>query len=167
MKNYTFILTFNNEAPKGEWRILDISEGGATEAMFDASKIVFRFPYTDEGNGTNVPPATVREKYEALVGRPEFINYDDPPEIPNLVEMIADEDECAWDQPCAFGYRVEHHAVYCHNEKWLYAPSKCRRHSGNSVWGDEAWPHDKCRGYKPNPNFKPVVQERNRIPARR
>src|SRR3990167_11162825 len=34
----------------------------------------------------------------------------------NLVELIGGEDDCAFDQPCAFGHRVNGHAVYCHNE---------------------------------------------------
>ena len=69
----------------------------------------------------------------SIIGRPEFIDYDEPPQMPNIVEMVADQDDCAWDQPCAFGYRVEHHAVYCHNEKWLYAPG--------SVVGTKASPY--------------------------
>lgn len=106
--------------------------------------IVFTLPFLEEHWGLDVPPEEFRNKFEELEGRPEFIDYDDPPSMPNLVEIIADEDACDWDQPCAFGYRVEGHAVYCHNEKWLYAPRKCWRNRDDQ-------PHEKCRGFKPNP----------------
>lgn len=45
----------------------------------------------------------------------------------NIVELIADDDDCAFDQPCKWGHRVEAHAVYCHNIGWADAPRKCRR----------------------------------------
>lgn len=35
--------------------------------------------------------------------------------MPSLVELIANNDDCAFDQACVFGRRVEDHAVYCHN----------------------------------------------------
>ena len=41
----------------------------------------------------------------------------------NLVELVSDD--CAFDQPCKHGHRVESHAVYCHNEKANVR--KCRR----------------------------------------
>ncbi len=85
------------------------------------------------------PPAALRAEYERLIGRGEFIPESEAEGRPvNLVEMVSDED-CGFDQPCAHGYRVEQHAVYCHNETWLYAPRKCHRR--------EDWPHSDCPGY--------------------
>ena len=68
----------------------------------------------------------------------------------NLVEMVADGDDCAFDQPCKFGHRVEGHAVYCHNDEWYDSPRKCRRtwYTGGEV-KDET-----CPGFQPNPAFK-------------
>ena len=60
----------------------------------------------------------------------------------NIVEMTADED-CAFDQPCYFGYRVDTHAVYCHCDAWPNSPRKCRRNRAN-------YRHEDCPGYVPN-----------------
>jgi hypothetical protein len=68
----------------------------------------------------------------------------------NLVELIGDPDECAFDQPCAHGHRVEWHAVYCHNDTWPGAPRKCRR---SWYTGGEERDED-CPGYAPNPEYK-------------
>ena len=70
----------------------------------------------------------------------------------NLVEMIADQEDCAFDQSCKFGHRVEHHAVYCQNDKWEDGPRKCRR-----TWytGGEDKDED-CEGYKPNLNYRKI-----------
>lgn len=67
--------------------------------------------------------------------------------VVNLVELIAGEDECAFDQPCGYGHRVDGHAVYCHNEKWPDAPRKCRRtwYTGGEVRDED------CEGFWPNP----------------
>ena len=64
----------------------------------------------------------------------------------NLVEMFADEEDCAFDQPCAYGHRVEGHSVYCHNNHWKDAPRKCHR-----TWftGGEVRDED-CPGFKTN-----------------
>lgn len=68
----------------------------------------------------------------------------------NIVEVIADPGECAFDQPCKFGNRVDGHAVYCHNELWEDSPRKCRRtwSSGGETKGED------CPGFQPNQNFK-------------
>lgn len=68
-----------------------------------------------------------------------------------LVEMMADEDECAFDQPCKYGHRVSCHAVYCHNDTWNDAPTKCRRtwYTGGDVRDED------CPGYAQNPDYKP------------
>jgi hypothetical protein len=88
-----------------------------------------------------------------------------PPPLPpkrerrvlNLVELIADEEEGGgFDQPCAFGNRVGHHAVYCHNDAWPDAPSKCRRGKECAeVYGipEEENRHEDCPGFVANPDF--------------
>jgi len=42
----------------------------------------------------------------------------------SLVELVVDEDDCAFDQECRFGHRVEGHAVYCKCPRWG-SPRKC------------------------------------------
>lgn len=68
----------------------------------------------------------------------------------NIVELVADHDDCAFDQPCKFGHRVECHAVYCHNDKWKEGPRKCRRtwYTGGEVRDED------CEGFAPNPDYK-------------
>lgn len=139
MRRYTYGHVHGDDG--AFWIIQDMGDKGY---LSFADPIVFKMPFLKEHWDLDVPPEEFRRKFEELSGRPEFIDYDDPPSMPNIVEMAADEDGCAWDQPCAFGYRVEEHAVYCHNEKWLYAPRKCRRNRDDL-------PHEKCRGFKPNP----------------
>lgn len=66
----------------------------------------------------------------------------------NLVELACDES--ALDQRCAFGNRVESHAVYCHNDAWTDSPRKCRR-----TWYTRGETKDEdCPGFQPNPEFK-------------
>jgi hypothetical protein len=64
----------------------------------------------------------------------------------NLVELLCEDGEAAFDQACAHGHYVRGHAVYCHNEDWPEAPRKCRR-----TWytGGETRDED-CPGYKAN-----------------
>ena len=70
----------------------------------------------------------------------------------NLVEMLADDDESSFDQPCKYGNRVDGHAVYCHNETWKDAPRKCRQ---TWYWGKEKDREDKdCKGFSPNAEYK-------------
>lgn len=69
----------------------------------------------------------------------------------NVVELLAlgDEDEeCAFDQPCAHGHRVGSHSVYCHHpkgiaRKCIYRWQTPAEHEGN-----------ECGGYTPNPDYK-------------
>ena len=76
----------------------------------------------------------------------------------NLVELIADDEDCAFDQPCAFGHRVETHAVYCHNSEWPDAPRKCRR-----TWYTGGKERDEdCPGYKPNPASPNIKNEHDK-----
>lgn len=60
----------------------------------------------------------------------------------NIVELMADDEDCAWDQPCKYGHRVGGHAVYCHNDEWLDGPRKCRRGAADYL-------HKDCPGYAP------------------
>ena len=71
------------------------------------------------------------------------LDHEHPDDL-QLVELIAEE--CAYDQPCAHGHRVESHAVYCHNRTWEKAPRKCHRtwYSG----GEER--DEDCPGYLVN-----------------
>ena len=74
----------------------------------------------------------------------------------NIVEMIQEPgSDCAFDQPCKFGHRVEGHAVYCHNDAWQDGPRKCRR-----TWytGGESKDED-CPGFQPNPEFKGTLNQ--------
>lgn len=148
MSRYTY--GHRHTAEGAHWYIQDMGTKGYCN---HDDPVVFTLPFKEEHWELDVPPDELRAKYEELEGRPEFVNWDDPPAMPNIVELVADEDDCAWDQPCAFGHRVESHAVYCHNDKWLYAPRKCRRRQASS-WLGEAWPHEDCRGFKPNPLLK-------------
>lgn len=69
----------------------------------------------------------------------------------NIVEAIQESDaDCAFDQPCKFGHRVDGHAIYCHNDEWTDSPRKCRR-----TWysGGETKDED-CPGFQPNMAFK-------------
>lgn len=139
MGDYTYLLTFSKDTPDGEWQILDLSKVSFSEAFGDPSKVVFSCPTGSDVDG--LPPEALRKKYEELLGRPEFIEHPDT-STPNIVEIVADEEDCAWDQPCKFGYRVQTHAVYCHCDGWLYSPRKCRRNRTDFL-------HENCRGFKP------------------
>jgi hypothetical protein len=67
----------------------------------------------------------------------------------NIVELVADADDCAFDQRCKFGHRVEGHAVYCHNDAWVDGPRKCRR-----SWYTNGQTRDEdCPGFQPNDAF--------------
>lgn len=62
----------------------------------------------------------------------------------NIVEIAtAGDDDCAFDQPCYFGHRVESHAVYCHNDAWPDSPRKCRRNRDD-------YRHEDCPGFVAN-----------------
>lgn len=131
---------------KAKWHAFDDRDGGYW--AFENGEEVFKFPARDDDGDAWGPPA-VRAEYERLI---EYDPGYDPAGPVNLVEMIQDEDaDCAFDQPCAFGHRVNGHAVYCHNSKWLYAPGKCRR-----TWYTGGKTRDEdCEGFQPNPRFDP------------
>jgi hypothetical protein len=67
-------------------------------------------------------------------------------DIINLVELVADDDESAFNQPCKHGNLMFGHAVYCHNSKWADAPRKCRRtwYTGGEVRDED------CEGFAHN-----------------
>ena len=70
----------------------------------------------------------------------------------NIVELIAagEDRDCAFDQPCKYGRRVEEYAVYCHNLEWAESPMKCRR-----TWYTNGKVRDEdCRGFAQNLNYK-------------
>lgn len=66
----------------------------------------------------------------------------------NRVELVAETDACAWDQPCAFGHRVDDHAVYCHHAEWTESPRKCRRGRSSD------YRHEDCPGFLANPRYE-------------
>ena len=68
----------------------------------------------------------------------------------NVVELVADPSECASDQRCRFGNRVDGHAVYCHNDRWTDSPRKCRRtwYTGGKTKDED------CPGFEKNLEFK-------------
>lgn len=139
--------TFETGEMIGEYRICDYD--APRDKGYQAQCVWSRLLTKDDEECDPYPPDVCAE-YERLCGRGEFIDWDEPPAMPNIVELFVGEDECAWDQPCAFGNRVDGHAVYCHNEKWLYAPRKCRRtwYTGGRVRDED------CRGFKQNPFYK-------------
>lgn len=149
MSRYSIITRFDDKYPKGRYYILDSGDKGYSSVH---DKEIFDYPF--EGFQDEYP-LEFRKKYEELCGRPEFIEFDHNKATGTtnqIVEMItAGDDDCAYDQPCKFGHRVEGHAVYCHNEGWLYSPRKCRR---SWYTGGETRDED-CKGYQPNPNYKP------------
>ena len=73
----------------------------------------------------------------------------------NIVEAIAVNDGCAFDQRCKFGHRVEDHAVYCHNDQWNDSPRKCRRtwYTGGEIKDED------CPGFQPNPRPQAPPQQ--------
>lgn len=138
---YTYSLVFGPEnGYRGSWYILDTSIEGWQWGNHKRA-IVAEFPYNEDNSHDGRPPLVLRQKYEELLGRSEFEETREAPF--NIVTLLADENDCGYDQVCAYGYRVETHAVYCHHTGWLYAPSKCKR------GGD--WPHAECPGYLANP----------------
>ena len=74
----------------------------------------------------------------------------------DLVEFLISsmEEDNAFDQPCKYGYRVNGHAVYCHNKKWKDAPRKCRRswYTGNYDNTNEDSDY-ACKGFEKNENY--------------
>lgn len=141
---YTYSLVYDRKSPKGRWQIIDMGDKGYCSSddpvIWTIENAVLADPDSDMH-----PPREVRAEYERLIGF-DPLKAPPPTEIVNIVEVIADGDDCAFDQPCAYGHRVDGHAVYCHNDWWLYAPRKCRR---SWYTGGETRDED-CEGYRPN-----------------
>lgn len=138
---YSYRCSFSERG--GFWQIVKIGDYGPDGDEL----VVWETEYGPLEKDPLYPPKVVRDKFEALIGyKPDAVA--EP--VVNLVELFCDDEDSVFDQPCVYGNRVDGHAVYCHNEKWLYAPRKCRR-----TWytGGETRDED-CEGYKPNPNFK-------------
>jgi hypothetical protein len=82
----------------------------------------------------------------------------------NVVEALAgnpcdDPEGGGFDQPCVFGNRVGHHAVYCHNSTWPDSPRKCRRGPGYARLhgiSEKENRHENCPGFCANPDYKPT-----------
>lgn len=110
--------------------------------------VVWSRPYVEGEDCEGRPfPKDVRQKYEELVGKPEFDPNWQGDYAVNLVELVDDEDGSGWNLPCRWAYCVANHSNYCHNDGWLYSPRKCRR--GSLWYGDE--PFETCPGFAPNP----------------
>lgn len=130
-------LVFQGNPLQGEWQIV---VGASYEKNL---QILWTRPHNaEEQLGEYLWPSDMRAEYERITGKAEF----SPQEIAiNVVEMVASEDEQGCRQPCRFGNLVEGHAVYCHNEGWLYAPRKCRR-----TWYTDGKVRDEdCPGFRP------------------
>ena len=132
---------FVDGGESGFWRIRDL-DNRLKDLSDYPGKIAWQRAVVD-GEVFDRYPADVRAAFERLTGRSEFSDASKP-ESPNVVEMIDDEPGSGFNQICRYGYLVEGHAVYCHNDRWLYAPRKCRR-----TWatGGEVRDED-CRGFE-------------------
>jgi hypothetical protein len=142
---FTYSLVFEGGA--SEWRIYELNPDGCADHIFNEDrKPLFTFPWCEAHDEGLRPPLEVRAKYEELIGYDP--TYEGKPFV-NLVEMIDDGEAGGFNQPCRYGNLCEGHAVYCHNEKWLYGPRKCRRtwYTGGDVRDED------CEGYEPNPHF--------------
>ena len=146
---YSISNVFSAENRDGIWKI-SAAPAGRNYMSITGDELIWAGAAGEDNQKNGKPPPSVCAEYERLLGYSKVVV---PAPTFNVVEALADDDDCAFDQPCAYGHRVESYAVYCHNESWLYAPRKCRRHSGNSGWGDEPWPHEECGGYLPNPRI--------------
>lgn len=139
-EDYWKRLIFSHEAPGGEYQIV--------QGEWEAEKVIWRREYVEEENlGQYSWPADMRSEYERLTGKPEFDPEWDGNSFVNLVEMISDEQ--GFNQPCAYGNLCDGHAVYCHNDGWLYSPRKCRRtwYTGGEVRDED------CPGFVANPRL--------------
>ncbi len=121
---------------------------GGRDADGNEQGIVWRRAHRkDEDCGEYFWPADVRAEYERLSGKPEFDPDWDGRSPINAVEFITENQ--GFNQSCAFGNLCEDHAVYCHNDGWLYSPRKCIR-----TWHTQGEIRDEdCPGFKPNPRL--------------
>jgi len=70
-------------------------------------------------------------------------------EVPDFVASVLSgmEDDCAYDQPCKFGFRVSDHSVYCENKDM--PNRKCH----NTWFSGGQYKDEDCKGYSPNPDY--------------
>ena len=141
MSAYGISSEYSRSFPKGRWTIRD------GDAKPYPGKIVWERRIKPADAEHDPYPPDLRAEFERLTGKPEFSRFDEASEskVINIVEMVAEAtEEGGFNQPCRFGYLVERHAVYCHNDGWLYAPRKCRRtwYTGGEVKDED------CRGFK-------------------
>ena len=148
-KRYHYALMFDGTG--AHWIIYDAVEldnlGGCRE--------IFRVPAKEEDG----LPIELKNEYERLI---EWQEGDSTDASINIVEFIAERSE--FNQKCKYGKLVHDYGVYCHNTKWLYAPTKCHR-----TWytrGKE--PDEDCEGYKPNEIFSmSTVKEQAQLLTKR
>lgn len=152
-RHYSYQTTYSPPDYSGRFEIVYMPDGYRPSA---GERIVWSSPVLPEDaeEGAPYPPTRLRVEYERLLREDGFVfPKDGDPSPLNLVEMCASPEEQSAQQPCAYGGLVEGHAVYCHNEGWLYSPRKCRRtwYTGGKVRDED------CEGFKTNPNYKPEV----------
>lgn len=138
-KRYTY--GHSHTSTSSYWYILDM------EQKPWPGREVFTVPFMQGDFDLDEPPVELRAEYERLIGWKPGSEL--PPAL-NVVEMLAGDDDSGFDRPCAFGFRVEQYAVYCHNKSWLYAPSKCPRCSETGVGHEDCRPHASCPGFRIN-----------------
>lgn len=142
-RRYSYQIRFDDKG--GHWDIVDMGDKGYGSF---SDPVVWSMPHLEDHWTLGEPPIEFRQKYEQMLRDSGW--QPEPEPAVNLVEMIADQADCAFDQPCFYGHRIETHAVYCHNESWLYSPRKCRRRQAASWINQTPWPHEECPGYRPN-----------------
>jgi hypothetical protein len=139
---YGYCLTFSGLG-KGKWHIYDNSRRYSKDLPEETrwmGEIILELEDDENWMGDG-PPPHVRKEYERIIG---FDKDAQSKGIVNIVEILAD-DASGFNQVCKYGYLVDGHSVYCHNDSWLYAPRKCRR-----TWytGGETKDED-CEGFSP------------------
>jgi len=61
--------------------------------------------------------------------------------------------DCAFDQPCKFGYRVESHSVYCDSETSGYRKCHQSWYHGRAVSIIDKCADEDCKYFKANPEY--------------
>lgn len=143
-RTHGMALIYDLTHPNGVWKIYKHSD--CTSMFVEENTVWCRDQLPNEDCGDYTWPADMRSEYERLTGKPEFTLSEQKTFTPEPVELLDDSDGSGFNQPCRFGYLVEGHSVYCHNERWLYAPRKCRR-----TWYTNGERRDEdCPGYLPH-----------------
>jgi len=74
-------------------------------------------------------------------------------ELVPLMGGFSDGD-CAFDQPCVFGYRVEGHSVYCDSKNSVYRKCHHSWYYGRSTSIIDKCADENCKYFKPNPDYQ-------------